>query len=315
MKYFIKRCCTQLSNNLRISILFLRGGRGQMSINTFMLKQRELNKLDCLFIMKDTRFITEIEIKKKFNLSYYQSKKVVEELYADIQETSFAKKFKYINRILICETTENIDLLVKTLIGTYYYKSKKARFIMEWILIGRNFVEISENIDLSISKIYELKSELDIFIARHVQQLDKEHYEIFYRRILLTIVTESSDLFNEYYNSDLKIDKFVQSAMFKVAPLLVIKLSSESILKIKIILFVIYYRNKNNFIISIELFDYNQFSLKHLDVIQELSLLSQIESLKIERSDFFFCTVINLLSHQLIYLIYLKREKKITRLT
>lgn len=262
-----------------------------MSINLFLLEKKDLTKLDILVLLKDVKYTTVNTIERIFRLSNYQAKKALQELHHEIKVTDYASEFHYVNNMFLCIKTENIDLVLKILINNYYRKSKNVRFIIEWILFNRKMTEIAERVDLSISKIYELKTKFHIFAEEYVK-LSKKTYEIFYRRILLTIFVGSPDLLLEYYNDE--ADLFVQVVLLNIEPLCIVKLDAKKIDEIKITLFIIYFRNKNNQRIPIEIFNPHQFSVKHINVINMLLLLPQSKNIKIEQSDFFFYTVLNL---------------------
>lgn len=262
-----------------------------MSINLFLLEKKDLTKLDILILLKDVKYITVKRIESIFRLSNYQAKKALQELYNEIDTTEYASEFEYVNSIFLCIKTENIDLLIKILINIYYHKSKSVRFIIEWTLFNRKMTEISEIVDLSISKIYELKVKFYKFVEDHVN-LSEQTYEIFYRRILLTIFVGSPDLLLEYYSDE--ANQFIQTILLNIEPLFIVNLNSKKFYNLKVMLFIIYFRSKSNQRISEEIFNPNQFSIKHINVIKMLVLLFQSDKIKIEQSDFFFCTVINL---------------------
>lgn len=280
-----------------------------MSINLFLLEKKDLIKLDTLVLLKDVRYITVKEIKTTFKISDYHAKKIIQNLYNEIKTTDYASEFEYVNSMFICKETKNIDLLITTLINNYYRKSKKTRFIIEWILLNHKMTEIAERVDLSVSKIYELKDEFNIFVEKYVR-LSEQTYEIFYRRILLTIFVGSPDLLLEYDNEE--VDKFIQTVLFSIEPLCIVELNSENIAKMKSVLLVTYFRSKNNKKISEEIFNFQQFSPEHINVIKKTLLLLQSKDVKVKQSDFFFYIVVSLLLPRSIYLNYLKEDVRRT---
>ncbi|EPH77373.1 hypothetical protein D929_00103 [Enterococcus faecalis 02-MB-P-10] len=256
-----------------------------MLINSFFLKKKEQHKIKMLYEIKNNSFITIDDLKSLFSISEYKAKALINDVRKDIHKSGYGEKFRFFSRAIFCISIEGIDMLIQEIVNAYYRESQYVRFIIEYALLNNQVSVISEKVHISISKSYNIKRILQKITLENVS-LSRENKEIFYRKLLFTIFSNSTDLLWEY--SCKNVDDFLNEVLFVLKDIFIVRLTDKRMRSIKIILLIIYYRVKYGFEMNKGIFNLPSTGNYYESRIDDLLRLPISKKLKIGRDDFFF---------------------------